>query len=309
MRPVTRVSLNGRALQLEDDAHALLAQYLESAARALDANPDRAEILADLEVAVVEKSARFLGPARDVLNREQIASVLDEIGPVEPVGNATASDGTAGVAASGDTGSGATLGASAGASAGSAEQARSDANAGAAPRRLHQITDGAMIAGVCNGLAAWLGVDATVVRIVAVILAFATGGAAILAYLLLMLILPYTPQSGTTRGLPRATRNLIERIRGESAAFTSSEDWQRFRADARETWGRTRASAQRQWEAWRHSRAPAAAGGHRDVAAAGASGSPGQLGLADVQRTSDTAPSPLVVLALIVLLIAAVALS
>ena len=49
MRPVTRVSLNGRALQLEDDAHALLSQYLESAARALDANPDRAEILADLE--------------------------------------------------------------------------------------------------------------------------------------------------------------------------------------------------------------------------------------------------------------------
>lgn len=282
MRPVIRVSLNGRALQLEDDAHALLAQYLESATRALDANPDRAEILADLEVAIVEKSARFLGPARDVLSREQIATVLDEIGPVEPVVNGALGDGGTAAAASGAT-----------------------ASASAPARRLHQITDGAMIGGVCNGLAAWLGVDATVVRIVAVILAIATGGAAILAYLLLMLILPYTPQSGTTRGLPRATRNVVERIRGESAAFTASDDWQRFRADAREAWQRMQTHTRRQWQAWRPSRvASSASGGSPDGAAsaAGAFTAPG------VDRSRAASPSPMIVLALIALLIAVVAL-
>jgi phage shock protein PspC (stress-responsive transcriptional regulator) len=301
MRPVIRVSLNGRALQLEDDAHALLAQYLESAARTLEGNPDRAEILADLEVAIADKSARFTGPARDVLNREQIATVLDEIGPVEPVpngvGGGTAREDVLG-AASGSAGADARSTAGASAASGSA---------GASPRRLHQITDGAMISGVCNGLAAWSSLDVTIVRIVAVILAFVTGGAAVLVYVLLMFILPFSPDSGTTRGLPRASRSAVERLRGETAAFTSSEDWQRFGADARHAWERAQARARREWEALRSSRA---------AATASTPGAPNDGGhvptrIATVaERARDTsAPSPAIVLALIVLLIAVVALA
>jgi hypothetical protein len=57
MRPVISVSLSGRAYQLEDDAHAALAGYLVSAERSLAANPDRAEILADLEQAIADNGS------------------------------------------------------------------------------------------------------------------------------------------------------------------------------------------------------------------------------------------------------------
>lgn len=46
-----------------------------------------------------------------------------------------------------------------------------------------------MIAGVCGGLAAYLGVDPVLVRIAAVILAF-TGGAAVIAYIVAWVLLP-----------------------------------------------------------------------------------------------------------------------
>src|SRR5579863_7443222 len=83
MRPVISVSRNGRAYQLEDDAHAALASYLDSAARALAGNPDQAEILADLEQAIADKCERFLGPHKTVVARAEIEQVIREMGPVD----------------------------------------------------------------------------------------------------------------------------------------------------------------------------------------------------------------------------------
>ncbi len=56
-------------------------------------------------------------------------------------------------------------------------------------KRLTRVEDGRMIAGVCAGLANYLGVDATIVRLIFVLLAiFAAGG--VLLYLILWLIMP-----------------------------------------------------------------------------------------------------------------------
>jgi len=56
-------------------------------------------------------------------------------------------------------------------------------------KRLTRVDEGRMIAGVCAGLAQYLGVDATLVRLVFVLLAlFAAGG--VLLYLILSLIMP-----------------------------------------------------------------------------------------------------------------------
>lgn len=56
-------------------------------------------------------------------------------------------------------------------------------------KRLVRVEDGRMIAGVCTGLADYLGVDTTIVRIIFVLLAlFGAGG--ILIYIILWLIMP-----------------------------------------------------------------------------------------------------------------------
>ena len=59
-------------------------------------------------------------------------------------------------------------------------------------KKLYRITEGRMIAGVCGGVAEYLGVDKTVVRVVWAILALVWGAGA-LAYLLCALLIPVKP--------------------------------------------------------------------------------------------------------------------
>src|SRR5215472_10080342 len=89
MRRVITISLNGNAYQLEDDAHAVLASYLDGAAHALATNPDREEILADLEQAVADKCARFLSAHKTVLSKRELEQIVVEMGPVDGAPAAT----------------------------------------------------------------------------------------------------------------------------------------------------------------------------------------------------------------------------
>src|SRR4051812_27557956 len=57
------------------------------------------------------------------------------------------------------------------------------------PRRLYKSADDRMIAGVCAGIAEYFGIDAVIVRVIAVALTFA-GGAGLLAYVAAWLLVP-----------------------------------------------------------------------------------------------------------------------
>jgi len=47
-----------------------------------------------------------------------------------------------------------------------------------------------MVAGVCGGLAKYMGMDPTVIRLIFVLLFFVTGPGVLLAYLIMMIIVP-----------------------------------------------------------------------------------------------------------------------
>ena len=250
MRPVIAVSLNGRAYQLEDGAHAALAQYLAAAERALEGNPDRAEILADLEQAIANKCERFLSTHKTVLRQAEIEQVIGEMGPVE--------------------GGGAPQGAPAGAAPAheQAAGAGSAAGAAAAPKRLYQISEGALLSGVCKGIAVYFDVDVTVVRLLFVLAAILTGGAAILAYIVMMFVVPYaqTPEEvAAAGGVPFNARVLVEQWKRKAAQFADAAahaaridgspderarrraEWRRARWQWKQEWRRSRA----EWRARR----------------------------------------------------------
>jgi phage shock protein PspC (stress-responsive transcriptional regulator) len=257
MRRVISVSLNGRAYQLEDDAHAALAEYLESAARALAGNPDQAEILADLEQAIADKLERSLGPHKTVVLRAEIEQVIREMGPVDSgAGAGAAQEGVPPGAAAPERGA-------ADAAAGAARQA-----GGAASKRLYQISDGALISGVCKGIAVYLDVDVTLVRLLFVIAAVLTGGLAVLVYVIMMFIVPYAntlEEHAAARGLPFNARVLVEQAKLKAAQLADAAsqaamhnrsraaraqwkaEWRRARAEWRQEWRRSRA----QWRAYR----------------------------------------------------------
>lgn len=61
------------------------------------------------------------------------------------------------------------------------------------PKTLTRSSTDRMIAGVCAGLANYLGMDPTVVRLIFVLLFFVTGPGILLAYLIMALIVPNEP--------------------------------------------------------------------------------------------------------------------
>jgi len=251
MQKVITVSLNGNAYQLEDDAYALLSRYLEQSGRALQSNPDRAEILADLEQAIGEKCARYLNPNKTVVTGAELTQVVAEMGPVEGdtdttaqspsglgqspnPGQSAAGGGSPGTGASGTgtTGDGTSGGGTAGGSGPSVS------------RRLYQISDGAVFSGVCKGLAAYFAVDVALVRAIFVAAFLLTGGLALIAYIVMMFIVPYASTSeehAAAHGLPFNARVLVERAKQNYAQFAKNSDWRNSRNQWRNEWRRTRA--------------------------------------------------------------------
>ncbi len=69
-----------------------------------------------------------------------------------------------------------------------------------ATRRLTRSTADRKIAGVCGGIAEYIGADPTLIRILWV-LAVVAGGFGVLAYVIMWIALP----EGTTGALPRST--------------------------------------------------------------------------------------------------------
>jgi phage shock protein PspC (stress-responsive transcriptional regulator) len=238
MRPVITISLNGNSYQLEQDGYEALKAYLATAEARLAANPDKAEILADLEQAIAEKCGRFLSPHKSVVTGAEVEQVIREMGPV---------DGSAGETSSAEQGAGgakASPGTQSSPGAGPSDPAKGPA---APEKRLYRIHEGAMIGGVCTGLAAFFDIDVTVVRVIFVLAAIVTWGLGVLAYLLLMFIVPYartSEQHAAAHGWAFNAEELIDRAKQHYAEFKDGRHW-------RWQWREQRRAFKWQQRAWR----------------------------------------------------------
>src|SRR5580692_3493993 len=130
MNKVITINLNGNAYQLEEDGFEALRRYLESAGRRLEGNPDKAEIIADIEQSIGDKFRALLGVNKTVVVTKEVMDVIAEMGPVQDA-------------------SGAEDEPAAGAGAKDGPQAAAAAEAPGTPKRLYRIREGAMIGGVC----------------------------------------------------------------------------------------------------------------------------------------------------------------
>jgi phage shock protein PspC (stress-responsive transcriptional regulator) len=178
--------LNRITLQFEEPAFARLEAYFAEASRTLDGNPDRAEILADLEEAVADQCRRRMQPGQDIVTMAELDPALEEIGVVQGPG-------------------------------------APERPAPSAPRPLQQVSEGALISGVCQGFARYFQLDVTLLRVIAVVLLVVSGGTMVLVYAVLMLLLPYAPLSRggePVRKIPAKCREFVEFLRGKLSAAT-----------------------------------------------------------------------------------------
>jgi phage shock protein PspC (stress-responsive transcriptional regulator) len=211
MNKVITINLGGAAYQLEEGGYDALRAYLESAAARLQGNPDRDEIVSDIERAIAEKFRALLAGHKTVVETKEVADVLAEMGPIE------AEPGEA--SASGKPGAGASAAGTAGTATGPGAQgsARTDSTTGHdwKARRLYRIHDGSMIAGVCNGLAAYVNIDPTLVRIGFVLLTI-FWGTGLLVYIVLAFVVPEArspEEKAAAAGFPTTAQEFIRRAK------------------------------------------------------------------------------------------------
>jgi len=221
MNKVITINLNGVAYQLEEGGYEALRAYLDNAARRLEGNPDKEEIIADIEQAIADKFRALLGAHKTVVITREVTAVIAEMGPVEdstkeePAADAGTRSAAEGAAKAGD-----------------------GASAPPPVRRLYRIQEGAMLTGVCNGLGAYFGLDPTFIRIGFVVLTF-FWGAGFLVYLLMSFVVPTanTPAERSAAAGMNAAATAQEFIRrAREGYYEGMKTW--HDKEARRAWKR-----------------------------------------------------------------------
>lgn len=230
MNKVITINLGGTAFQLEEPGYDALRAYLETAGARLQRNPDSGEILSDIEASIGEKFRARLNAHKNVVTTAEVQSVLAEMGAIED-DSASASDTDRAEAKSAES------------------TPRATEKSGPAPvKRLYRIYDGAIVSGVCNGLAAYFNVDPTLVRVGFILLSLCWGAGAF-AYLVLVVIVPVAnspEEKAASAGEPFTAQEFIRRAReGYYEAMRDFHD-----RHARREWKRR---FREEMRGWRHS--------------------------------------------------------
>ena len=161
------IGLTGHIEQyrLDQDAYDRLSRYLDRAASRLADDPDRADVVGDLERSIGDRLAASVGSSDRVVTAADIEGILDDIGAVD-TGRAPAPD---------------------------------EDDAPPLHRRLVRIRQGQQLAGVCNGLATYSEIRVDWVRTLFVLATLLTAGLFALVYIALAFILPVEETRGAHR--------------------------------------------------------------------------------------------------------------
>ena len=181
MQRVVSINLNGNVYQLEENGYNALFAYLDAADAQLKDDPDRAQKIADLEARVAELCTACLAPHKTVVTSMEIDRIIAGLGPIpgQPAGEGGRPAGSAGQTTASTSGAGTR-----------SSQPGFSWTPWVHGRRLYQIREGSMISGVCMGLAEYTRIDVTFIRIMFVLFALMSGGWGILAYAVLMFVVP-----------------------------------------------------------------------------------------------------------------------
>jgi phage shock protein PspC (stress-responsive transcriptional regulator) len=98
-----------------------------------------------------------------------------------------------------------------------------------------------MLSGVCTGIAAYLKLDVSVIRIAFVVLALLTGGLWVIVYLAMMMVIPFAhtdEERAAAAGNPFNAQEVIDRAKRHYSEFKNDREWRRHWRQQRREWRR-----------------------------------------------------------------------
>ena len=186
MKKVINITLSSIVFAVEEDAHAMLAEYLEAITARLDEGDDKDEIVADIESALAEKFVAAGKSEKAAITLRDIEHAQSEMGEPAAFGEGSTTDADTHAAASAET-----------------------------KKRLFRDTEDAVLAGVSSGLAQYFDIDPVIVRIGFVVGAF-LNGIGIIAYIILWVVVPKaetTAQKFAMRGKRVTIEDITNKVK------------------------------------------------------------------------------------------------
>lgn len=166
MNKTVNVTINNLIFHIEEEGYELLSEYLIAIKKHFKFFEDSEEIIEDIESRIAEQFHAKIKASKEVITTEDVEELILTMGTVEDF--AQAED-----AIPDDD-----------------DEIRTEPSMRKKRvRKLYRNPDDKIIAGVCSGLAAYFGLDATLVRIIFFISIF-FGGTGLLLYLVLLVIVP-----------------------------------------------------------------------------------------------------------------------
>ncbi|MER3465593.1 MAG: hypothetical protein C4329_15455, partial [Chitinophagaceae bacterium] len=172
MKKIININLSGRVTPIEDTAYESLQRYIESLRRYFAAEEGRDEIINDIESRIAELMNDKVRKGAAAVTEEDVAEIINAMGRIEDFEAADAAETTS-----------------------TTEANTSFTNTTSQKRfrgRLYRDSNDKILGGVCAGIANYVDMDPTIIRLIFAVLIFG-GGFGFLAYILLWIILPKRP--------------------------------------------------------------------------------------------------------------------
>jgi phage shock protein PspC (stress-responsive transcriptional regulator) len=189
MKKAIKINLSGIIFHIDEDAYEKLKSYLDTISRYFSNKQESKEIINDIEARIAELFQEKISEEKQVITLKLVNEVIDIMGNPEDIAD------------SGEE----------------ADDQRTFHESYSRSRRLYRDPENSVIGGVCGGLAAYFSVDPVIFRLLFVIFFFA-GGASILVYIILWIVLPKAEtaaQKLEMRGEKVNVSNLEKKIREE----------------------------------------------------------------------------------------------
>jgi phage shock protein PspC (stress-responsive transcriptional regulator) len=187
MKKTFSVNLGNRVYNIDEDAYQQLKTYLGHIESHFADLQERQDVMNDIELRISELFTEKLGVQKQVITIADVQEVISTMGDPNEIGGSSESP-----------------------------HKEQDVNYHTS-RRIYRDPDNRMLGGVCSGLASYVNIDPTIMRLIFVAL-FLTFGVGFLAYIILWIVVPEahtTAQKLEMRGEPVNASNIGNFFREE----------------------------------------------------------------------------------------------
>jgi phage shock protein PspC (stress-responsive transcriptional regulator) len=187
MKKIININLSGRVIPIEDSAYENLKAYIESLRRYFANEESREEIINDIESRIAELMSEKVRKGATCITDADVEEIITSMGRPEDFDADDSLDSKASSSAS------SSASAASSSQQGQQKQESSSSSEKKSTRvktRLYRDTNDKFLGGVCSGIAVYLNVDPSIVRILFAIITFGGFGLGFLAYIILWMVLP-----------------------------------------------------------------------------------------------------------------------